>query len=839
MFSWFVDLSFIVLLLVFTWYQYKNNLTWGHVRIAYPIELLTPIVGSDFEAHNVSSNSLTCFSNRDYSPPTYRESLMCLLFIPGASCHSIWGSRAVKVEVNGSVEFLKLNQLPQESFPSEHTFLSADRWLQVSSLNQDHHTREIKVMPAEPVYLCARSTDWKEMNSQFRVSFRSGFIREKDKDLCINRFVLHLVMVIAVGSAWLLPYLASVVVGFVSYHHIIRYQIITTSFCVCIVGLTPIMLMKRNRNKAMHYFLYFFTRKHAEETRQVIRQNTPIFQALFFSSASVCIGSAMSYILYSYGYLDRNYRNILLQLTFSMSISWCVFAICRSLEKVFREYAWILLVVGLQSLLDHTLNPQCRDEVFSVIIVLSFVMKLFSFQITSSTSNWIQSSYNIDSISKSDELTHLARNYPVSASSGSHSSSNRQNSVAVSKRKGQMEPRGSDLTLKCVENGKVEEFFSFSNCEIFSSKGSKLQISLSMMTLNDFLSRKLNFDLPLNSLNEKDICMIHHSLGSLGFDSSQKSLEFLQYSSFCENCTKITGYFDIYVDGNYLEKDKHRIEGTKLTQLFENECVHFLQEMEFHGCKCEIRFEYSSVLRWKAHVDISMDAQRDSLYSIQCKWKNGFDSLLGNLRSNLLRISENILHLEGSFRNFVVSHGLTLFTNIRIDKKKVDMSLDCNVIEFLRSGAVLASNSTILKSCASLSITKNVILSWILLMGIKNPLLFLDELEWKLSLLAPSSQDHSLSDSYTLSLSIPFYLYSNDISLRNSNSCYDALIALNTCFSSIPNSIEKDIDDMKDPQVSNDAPMRIFSLLLLISNLGDFLSSSTAKSIMSSQSFDE
>jgi hypothetical protein len=142
------------------------------VHLHYPIELLAPVVGSHFEG-TVQPDRLTCFSNRDYSPPTYKDTLLCMLSIPGVTCTSVWGSRGVVVDVlpTGAAEFFKVNRLPPESQTEEYLIhLNATRWLELSSDTQN--TREIMQIPAEPIFLCVRSNQWTGKHSNVKVNFR-------------------------------------------------------------------------------------------------------------------------------------------------------------------------------------------------------------------------------------------------------------------------------------------------------------------------------------------------------------------------------------------------------------------------------------------------------------------------------------------------------------------------------------------------------------------------------------------------------------------------------------------------------------------------------------------
>ena len=113
---------------------------------------------------------------------------------------------------------------------------------------------------------------------------------------------------------------------------------------------------------AKHYLRYFFTRVQAEETRLVIRERLPVFQAIYFSSALLILGSAGSYLIYSYFGIDREIRNVLVKITLAVGSSWFVFFVCRSFERFFRDWVWLVMSVGLAQVMDGHLNPMCKDE---------------------------------------------------------------------------------------------------------------------------------------------------------------------------------------------------------------------------------------------------------------------------------------------------------------------------------------------------------------------------------------------------------------------------------------------------------------------------------------------
>ena len=346
------------------------------VHVSYPVDILG--THSDSYSGNLTLDKLTCFGNRDYGVPTYLETLLCMIRLPlGFNCLSIWGSRSVVVEATGSVEFLKLSRLPSGSVFNERISLNVSRWLEMTASSSSVSQREVRHVPAEPIYLCARSNDWTGSQAKFHITFRPVFLRESDKQLCHSKALVHIILVIAVTSIWLLPYIAAVVVAALSFMHGIKFVIAIISFSCCIVALTPLMLTKKNRHLARLYFNYFFTRIQAEETRLVFRQRMPVFQALFFSSALVCIGSGGSYIIYTYCGIDRELRNFLLQLTIGLASSWFVFFLCRSFERFCRDWVWVPMSVCLAQLLDLHLNPLSRDEV----VVATLLISLFTSRI--------------------------------------------------------------------------------------------------------------------------------------------------------------------------------------------------------------------------------------------------------------------------------------------------------------------------------------------------------------------------------------------------------------------------------------------------------------------------
>lgn len=322
------------------------------IHINYPIELLNPIVGKQFIGTS-KQNQLTCFSNRDYPLPTYTETLFCLLHLK-SNCVSIWGSRSAVIEVNGSVEFFKLsnNNLPPESnIYGETIDLHASRWLELTSnaktYNFNYSIREIKQIPCEPIVLCARSNDWTGSDSNFYISFKSGYIREKDRELSGNKSLIHLLLIGIVSSAWLLPYLAAIIIATISYQYALKYIILITVISIIVLCTSPLMFTKGNRYMARQYLSYFFTRIHEVETLEIIKKRKIIFQAVYFSTVLICLGLIGSHILYFYFGIDRSIKNTLIKLSIGAATSWLAFSLCRSFERFCCDWSWIVLCIGL------------------------------------------------------------------------------------------------------------------------------------------------------------------------------------------------------------------------------------------------------------------------------------------------------------------------------------------------------------------------------------------------------------------------------------------------------------------------------------------------------------
>lgn len=344
------------------------------VHFSYPVEFLAPKISSNFEA-NVSTEKLTCFGNEDYHVPSYHEAFLCMLpYFRGLSCTSIWASRSMIFEISGAIEFLKLTKLPEEVERGEHIHFDAIRWMELDSPKGHSYLREVRQVPAEPLYLCARSTDWRGEQAHFKVSFRQAYLRERDRSRSNFKMLLHVALMIALSSVWLLPYVASLFIAGVTYVHGIHYIILLLSLCCTVLLLAPPMMTKRRRHVAWMYLHYFFSRRQQEEARSVVKERWPVFQALFFSSALVCLGCAASYLLYVYEGVDRETRNVLLCCCLSAGASWLTFFLCRYFERFFRDWVWVAMALALARVSEDHLNPHCRDKVLVANLFISLVV---------------------------------------------------------------------------------------------------------------------------------------------------------------------------------------------------------------------------------------------------------------------------------------------------------------------------------------------------------------------------------------------------------------------------------------------------------------------------------
>ncbi len=364
---------YIVILLFLSWeqaacFQSKHEILLSH----YSVNHMIPTMGTHHAAI-VSQDRLTCFGNRDLREPSYLDTLLCMLPLPDLlyshkKCTSVWGSRGVVVSVTGSVEFLLVKNLPAEASNAD---LKATRWLELQSISDETIQREIKHIPAEPFYLCARSIDWLGRDSSFHLEFRPEYLRARDRTNCGQKTLLHVLLVLAVSSRWLLPYLASFIFCVVTYTYGMYRFLIALAFSLAVLCLAPFMFTKRNRHLARLYIDYFYYGRKAREASDTVRERLPLFQALFFSCALMCTGSVGAYIMYSYLGVNRDTRNSMIQMVMGISTGWFVFVLCRSFDYFFQRWSWLALTYFLLQFLEPHLNPQCREEAVVIILLIT------------------------------------------------------------------------------------------------------------------------------------------------------------------------------------------------------------------------------------------------------------------------------------------------------------------------------------------------------------------------------------------------------------------------------------------------------------------------------------
>jgi len=346
------------------------------IQLKYNVTHTLPAMGTRHGA-TVTSNELTCFGNWDLIEPSYLDTLLCMLPLPDmlhsySQCTTVWGSRGVVVGVIGSVEFLQVKRIPSAASDVQ---LHATRWLELQSLSNEAVQREIKHISAQPFYLCARSIDWKGRDSSFQIEFRPVYMRARDSARCGQKLLLHLLLVVAVSSQWLLPYIASFVFCVYTYTHGMHRFMMALAFSTAVVSLAPLMFTKRNRHLARLYIDYFFNRRNIRETSEFMQEGLPLFQALFFSCALMCTGSAGAHIIYSYLGISREVRNAIIQIAMGLSMGWFVFVLCRSFERFFQSWSWLALTACLLQFLEPHLNQQCRDEAVVVVLFITAVIE--------------------------------------------------------------------------------------------------------------------------------------------------------------------------------------------------------------------------------------------------------------------------------------------------------------------------------------------------------------------------------------------------------------------------------------------------------------------------------
>jgi hypothetical protein len=273
------------------------------ITLSYPLRLLQPITGTHFSGE-ADSNSLTCFGNRDYPAPTLFETMLCLLGgDSGGRCHGVWGTRTVHIATNGSIELLRLSRLPSVETSSEFDdgsevrrgdtarmpsddfiTVNATRWFQAvvldassdesvyvhssmttttttpgghsavdtSVISRSFRLREIRSMPAEPVYVCVRSIDWRlDSTTHFTLRFRPAFIRDRDM-LASFQVLLALVAALVLLSIWprILNIIVVMCVSYLTYTHALKKFMFIYAICCVNVLILPLWLSRETKRVA-------------------------------------------------------------------------------------------------------------------------------------------------------------------------------------------------------------------------------------------------------------------------------------------------------------------------------------------------------------------------------------------------------------------------------------------------------------------------------------------------------------------------------------------------------------------------------------------------------------
>eukprot|EP00981_Chlorochromonas_danica_P003561 scaffold659_cov192-Ochromonas_danica.AAC.74 len=335
--------------------------------------------GSTYQT-TLSNDLLSCMAEDKQTELNIVESLLCFLSISMPYCEKIWGDRSVVVEVAGSVEILQLSQSPipmLASTDSDSILLSAHHWLSLKSSNNATISRKIVQVPAEPLYLCARSVDWQGDTSDIKITFRHAFMRERHRRMCLWRLFSQFIALCAFKSARLLPWMVSAAVGVITFHHgLEKIMLLLGCGTVLLICLTPFMLKRKHRHHAKRYLFSLFSKAQADEARGLIRERLPLFQALYFSSCLLCFGSLGIYMIHCYFGISRDERNLMLRVMIAASLALLTNFVCRSFERFFVEWSWIALAVFLSEIIFPQLNPLSRDKVFVVLALITFGMEM-------------------------------------------------------------------------------------------------------------------------------------------------------------------------------------------------------------------------------------------------------------------------------------------------------------------------------------------------------------------------------------------------------------------------------------------------------------------------------
>lgn len=257
---------------------------------------------------------------------------------------------------------------------------------------------------AEPIYLCGRATTWQSVtnrassssssfsvptpqdmelksSSLVNIHFRASYTRENDKTATLKKLLLHAILIVSLSSRFVVPYVLTLMLFITLITTSVGMKIYTLVLCLScgIVLLTPFMFTQRNKERTQLFIAYFnklpWNSHEREEIRGMFRDTLPAFQTVYFSSLVVCIGSALAYFVYMYCGVVRGTRNLMLQYSVAVALSWCCFCCARYFEDTCRDYLWLGMSAVLYTVLDGHINSGSRDEVIVCILVLSYLVK--------------------------------------------------------------------------------------------------------------------------------------------------------------------------------------------------------------------------------------------------------------------------------------------------------------------------------------------------------------------------------------------------------------------------------------------------------------------------------
>eukprot|EP00602_Paraphysomonas_sp_CaronLab_P005491 CAMPEP_0185023266 /NCGR_PEP_ID=MMETSP1103-20130426/5950_1 /TAXON_ID=36769 /ORGANISM="Paraphysomonas bandaiensis, Strain Caron Lab Isolate" /LENGTH=784 /DNA_ID=CAMNT_0027555771 /DNA_START=208 /DNA_END=2562 /DNA_ORIENTATION=+ len=288
-------------------------------------------------------------------------------------CHSLWGSRSVSVEVQGSVEILRMKQLPRET---SQIFHNSSYWLHLNSPSGSI-ARDVVHVAAEPVYLCARSNDWREPapNASISLRFRPAYTRARDREVSARKMFFQAVLLLGMSVSWLCPYLKASWIAYFAYSRGLNVFILVACLSACTLLLTPFILTRRNRDRVRESYRLYFSSLRPAELELDYRRAWLLFHALYFSSLIVCGGCCVTYVSYSYLGFDREIRNNCLRATLALAASALIFFTSRVFETASYRLAWVALVLSTASSVRDDVNRDSRDEVVVAVLVNAFAVQ--------------------------------------------------------------------------------------------------------------------------------------------------------------------------------------------------------------------------------------------------------------------------------------------------------------------------------------------------------------------------------------------------------------------------------------------------------------------------------